>query len=561
MGYALMWIEGMAAMLALVAYTAACSARWLRRRRQLALPLMTALVILLVSALLTYAAAWEKFYFHNLVIHDWFYYTVTWTMLFLVGSGIIIRRGLQRMGDENMPAARFWPRRRLIFASAGTLVLFAITLSNMDLAIRLQWAEARAEASSVLLAMTPPSVPDKDNAAPLYEEAFAALTRSNRLPWRWKQRIETWSEKRGLQVYKWDFPDRSFSDFDWRDPEWQAFLASQSKGLTLLRQAAAKPACRFAQSDALTFFDGASRRYSPESNFAQASQLLALDACVRAAAGDVHAAVEDILALLGMARQFSDAAIEKEAWETLAEVLRLSAPKAEDLVLLSRIEGKSYLREFPKVEASFVLRLLLPLASDFSARWFWDITKEVPFLHRKGRPMPEGYEAPFWFEATLIPLWHVFLGPDELVVIRRALKGCQESLHNPQRQTFANWRELVQALREQRGDWLYVGALKTRLESNACWACDVTTLRRLSRLTIALRMYKAKHGKYADKLEDLTPDFLDRVPVDPWDGGPLHLERTVQGALLYTLRNGTEQPIPSPDLASQRRDVVFRFEQ
>ena len=558
MGYALMWIEGLAAMLFLVALTAACSARWSRRRRQLALPLATAFAILIVALLVTHAAGWAKFYFH--LPHNWFYYTLFWTVLFFVGSGIIVRRGLKRRDEEDTPPARFWPRVRLFSASLAALILFAITLSNLDLALQLQLAEARAEAGSVLSALTPPPVPEKDNAAPLYDEAFAMLSQRDPFPSSREQRIETWRKKHWQQAHKWDLPDSSFEEFDWRDPAWKMYLDSRAKALSMLRRAASKPACRFPQSDPLIFFDGASRRYSPDSDFAQASQLLALDACVRAARGETHAAVEDIVALLGMARHTSDAAIEKEAWETLAEVLRLSEPKADDLSRLSRIEGEPYLRDFRKVEASFVLRSLLLFSTGFSARWYWDMTKELSFLNRKGHPMPEGYEAPYWFESTVVPLWRVFLGPDELLVLRRSLKACQESLRRPETQIFADWHELSQSLRDQEGGWIYMGSMQTRLQSNARWVCDVATLRRLARLALALRMYDAKQGKYPEKLDDLTPDFLDHSPIDPWDSGPLHMKRTEGSVLLFTLRNGTEKPILSPDFSTQPRDIVFRMQ-
>jgi hypothetical protein len=109
-----------------------------------------------------------------------------------------------------LPPARNWPRARLALALAGAVVLFAITLSNMDLAVKLQLAEARAEASAVLLAMIPPPIADKDNAAPLYAEAFAALTPRERIPARWKERMDSWRQKewQGSLYHNWEFPDR-----------------------------------------------------------------------------------------------------------------------------------------------------------------------------------------------------------------------------------------------------------------------------------------------------------------------------------------------------------------
>jgi hypothetical protein len=561
MGYALIWIEGLAAMLLLVALSAACSARWSRRWRQLALPLLTASAVLLLAAAFTYGAALLRFRFHGLVPHDWFFYTLSWTIGFLAGVGVIWTRGLRRSGEERIPPARFWPRGRLALALSGTVILFAITLSNMDLARKVQLAEARAEASALLLAMNSPPIDDKDNAALVYEEAFAALTPIDRLPPRWKQIRETWKKKEWEQSLMsiWDIKGSPLELFDWRDTELKDFLHSQNRGLSLLCKAASNPACRFPSPDPLTFFDGAGRRYSSDSSFSQASQLLALDARVQAAAGESRSAVEDIAAILGIARHTSDLAVEKEAWETLAAVLYLSSPKPDELARLPRSEGESYLRLFPKIQASYALRILAMLAPEWPSYWFWDMTRELSFLQRRGQPMPAGYEAPFWFEATIVPLWRVFLAPDELLWIHRSLKDCRAFLASPEQQTFADWEELVSSLNAQQGGFLYVNAMKPRLESTALWACDVTTLRRMARLAITLRAYRAKHGDYPKGLEELKPAFLDRLPSDPWDGGRLHVKRTEKDIMLFTLRNDTDEPLLSPNTRAQRRDIIFHL--
>jgi hypothetical protein len=371
--------------------------------------------------------------------------------------------------------------------------------------------------------------------------------------------METWKKKEWQQNNHWDIPGHLLDDFDWRDKEWHEFLHSQDRALTLLRKASSKPACRFPQRDPLTFFDGAGRRYAPEPPFSQAAQLLALDARVQAMRGDTRVAVDDIAALIAIARHTSDLAVEKEGWETLGAVLHLSVPKTDELVRLSESEGEPYLRLFPKIQAAYALRILVMLSPKWSSYWFWDMTKEVPFLHRKGQPMPEGYEAPFWFETAVMPPFRIFLASGELRFIQRSLKECQESLHDPERQIFADWRELLHSLSHQEGGWFYVRWMKPRLEGTARWACDVTTLRRLVRLAIALTAYKAKHGKYANTLDELTPAFLDRLPTDPWDGGRLHMKRTEEGVILFTLRNGTDKPILAPDTAAQRRDIIFHL--
>jgi hypothetical protein len=561
MGYALIWIEDLVTCFLLIALSAACSARWSRRWCQLALPLLTASAVLLLAAALTYGTALLKFLFHGLVPHDWFFYSLSGTIVLLAGAWVTLTRGLRRSGEEAAPRARFWPRGRLVLALAGTAILSAITLTNMDLAMKVQLAEARAEAGALLLAINLPPIDDKDNAALIYEEAFAALTPIERLPPRWKQIMETWKKKEWQQSrsHIWDIKGSPLELFDWRDKELQRYLHSQDQALTLLRKAASKSDCRFPQRDPLDFFDGTRRRYAPESQMSQASQLLALDARIQAAAGDTHTAVEDIAAILGIARHTSDADVEKEGWETLCAVLYLSSPKPEELSRLPGSEGKPYLRLWPKAQASYALRTLSMQSPEWASYWFWDLTREVPFLHRRGQPMPPGYEAPWWFEATVVSLWRVFLMPDELLWIHQSLKDCREFLASPEQQPFADWQELVQSLREQQGGWMYLNYMKPRLESNAFWACDVTALRRFSRLAIALRAYRAKHGDYPKTLEELTPIFLERLPSDPWDGGRLHMKRTEKEVMLLTLRNGTNQPVISPNTRAQRRDIIFRL--
>ena len=41
-----------------------------------------------------------------------------------------------------------------------------------------------------------------------------------------------------------------------------------------------------------------------------------------------------------------------------------------------------------------------------------------------------------------------------------------------------------------------------------------------ARLLIACKLYYRKHGKYPKKLQQLVPEFIDAVPIDPFDGKP-----------------------------------------
>ena len=86
---------------------------------------------------------------------------------------IIIRRGLRR--SEDSPAAASWSRGRLSVALAVVAALHMMTYWNLDLAAREQLATLRADAGRLALSVAPARVPDADNAALIYEQAFDGI--------------------------------------------------------------------------------------------------------------------------------------------------------------------------------------------------------------------------------------------------------------------------------------------------------------------------------------------------------------------------------------------------
>jgi hypothetical protein len=52
---------------------------------------------------------------------------------------------------------------------------------------------------------------------------------------------------------------------------------------------------------------------------------------------------------------------------------------------------------------------------------------------------------------------------------------------------------------------------------------------------VAVERYRLAHGRWPESLTDLVPLFLERVPVDPYDGAPLRLGRFPEGVILYSV--------------------------
>ena len=56
----------------------------------------------------------------------------------------------------------------------------------------------------------------------------------------------------------------------------------------------------------------------------------------------------------------------------------------------------------------------------------------------------------------------------------------------------------------------------------------------LTRLAAALAVYRAEHGAYPQKLDELVPSVLDKLPVDLYHAKPFIYKRIDDGYLLYT---------------------------
>lgn len=70
----------------------------------------------------------------------------------------------------------------------------------------------------------------------------------------------------------------------------------------------------------------------------------------------------------------------------------------------------------------------------------------------------------------------------------------------------------------------------------ACeFATRATAQVRCARVALATERYRIDTGSFPAKLEDLVPKYLDRVPVDPFDGQPLRYRLTPEQTCVYSV--------------------------
>ncbi|MGE5293514.1 MAG: hypothetical protein ACM3VT_01665 [Solirubrobacterales bacterium] len=76
----------------------------------------------------------------------------------------------------------------------------------------------------------------------------------------------------------------------------------------------------------------------------------------------------------------------------------------------------------------------------------------------------------------------------------------------------------------------------------------------LARIALAVERYRLAKGKLPEQLTDLVPAYLDEVPIDPLDGQPLRYRRTEPGYVVYSIGEDAK------DNGGKERDQVAKGE-
>jgi hypothetical protein len=537
MGYALIWVESLAAGLLLVALVTAWAGRWPRHLGRGGIPVLVA--VLLVAA--AGAAAWGLGYLmaQGVVVPGTFAAVLAWAAALAVGLVIVLARGLGRSGEGDGPAARAWAPGRLALAFVAAVVLACITVSNMDLAMKVQLAAIRAESGAKILALVPPRVPDRDNAAPVYREAFEALTVPEQLPTPWKEKLAVWFDPAAA--------------FDYQDKDLADFLAGQERGLALLRQAAAMPGCWFERD----YFQSIDLLLPEIDKLRHGANLLALDARAKARRGDVRGALDSAAAVFGVARHANEpiliclitsAAMDRTAAVTLEDVLARATPKPDDLgrVTIPDVSYRDDLRRCIQTEeAALGLPVILSAvdpADAGAAKW----------LHHHVPPLA--------VRTLDSPLYRVFFLADDLAAYRRVMRSFLDLAGRPYHEARADWDALDKDILARRGGGILSGLLLPNVTKCAHLAARTDATHRLAQLALAAEAYRAKTGNLPESPDELTPDYVARIPTDPCAGRPLRLKRDGKDLLLYSVGPDGKDDGGAPwDEARKDGDLVFRL--
>ena len=99
----------------------------------------------------------------------------------------------------------------------------------------------------------------------------------------------------------------------------------------------------------------------------------------------------------------------------------------------------------------------------------------------------------------------------------------------------------------------------------------ITDLKNITKLrtvqaALAVQRYSLKNNKLPDSLKTLVPDYLDVVPLDPFDGKELKYKKLDKGFVIYSIGEdkigdgGKEQPKNKNQRDGSTYDITFIIE-
>jgi len=524
MGYALMWLESVAAALVLFAAAlAVCvqATRW----KKVSVVLLGLVVVIPVALALILIFTGGSMTFISLAYGK---PAMLWLAVFLGGCGFVIVRGLKKQDDVR--AASHWPVKILFLFFVVALALNFMTFMNIDARVKASLATIRIEAGAMALSVAPPKILDRDNAALLYDKAFLSVTHANDKMPTSKTKMSDWLKET-------------------TDPELREYLKLQKNSLALLKRAAAMPGCYFDRDYSQP---NLSMQLPELAHMRSGARLLGMSARSKAADNDIRGAIEDVAAVRGMARHMSAepllisglvaVAIASVANDTLEKILRSVQPSVQDLAALNAEGGISFPRALRRCmigEQAFGLAAFASISGEGDGRYMYQNIGLEPEL-----------------DVVLGPIWRVFLLPDDLRSYRRQLNDLRDAM--AYRNKYTDYKARAAQFEKNINNTGILTGMLAILSRTYVSFLRAEAQQFLAEAAVAACAYRAKTGAFPPNLESLVPDFLAEVPIDPFDDQPIRFINSGDGATLYSVSDNLKDDgglNRDPD----KGDIVFRI--
>ena len=426
-----------------------------------------------------------------------FGYTLSWTLVYLLGAAYILMRGMR--SDANEYAACMWPRGKLALSFVTFLILYCCVLLILDNSTRIKLAVIRSDAVSVALALQPPRVADHLNAAHIYEKAFEAMEKD----------LPDW----------WD--ELGEPSFDLSQNGVKESLQEKGGAIALLLRASTMPEYHVE----VNYLKGDIPKLFPYKN---AASLLSLDARFKAANGETDAGLKSAAAIRGMAdhlraipsilANMMSAAIQQMGTRTAENIL------SHGPLILAGVVGKPLDNTVHFQEAfNRALRMDEALMA-FTSTSYLTVSSVSQ-----------------WFPLGELLYRAVFLY-DEMTSARTIMLEAHTIAAKPYWKAFDDWKRWDDKAKAFRG-LITAIAIPSYGRGTRIKILEAEAGEGLTNLAFAASAYQADHGNYPESIEALAPQYIAAIPADPFSGKPLKLASVEGGLILYSV---------GPDLKDER---------
>ena len=263
------------------------------------------------------------------------------------------------------------------------------------------------------------------------------------------------------------------------------------------------------------------------------ARLLQKDAIARAEAGDVDGAVDSSRAILGVGRSIGDEpflisqlvrfALESLAVQSFQREIAQGRPSASALArmqaALADEEAKPLLLIALRGERAGSFDMLDKLSS--------------------GSVSPSALTGATGPGATMLPLQFGPFGRYNQGLALDMMNQAVAIAGRPLPEQADAWTKLEGEMRPAGGLMRYLGALAYLLlpsnESVAQAFQRTRAVLRSAEAMAACERYRIDHGRWPANLEALTPNYLAKVPEDPYDGQPLRFRRAEGVVFIYAV--------------------------
>ena len=499
MAFILLWIEVLIAVLLLAATLFACTGRvrrtWLRR-------ILSSFVLLAVAApvaglLIPAWTAWRHLGAPGRVVYGF----AALAAACFVGWLVIARLARNRTSAESVTGSATWSCWKLAVSFGVALGLSLITYWNLDLAARQRLAALRTKIAAMIEAAAPRPVADEDNAAPLYEEAYAFLGPSDF----WPEGCESLTDE----------------DDDVTSPAIVEFLRRNAPALEMARRAAAKRECNFDMSYSEPSY------YMTLPKVEQATtliKLLLLNAQSKLQNGDAAAAIGDLQAALNGADHVAREPlivcalranfIEWKVIELVEESLdRFSSDQVASLKIGGQPRWIERFENTLKMDQAIGLTTLFQFGSGNHDEDGYVFVQEETSL---GTDLPGGL-------INAASFYRVFLLGGDVLAYSEVMSEAQAVCRSIYRSMDWHGRsceslDYVNRLEKQIDDMAEGPAKKVVFRNlvkhlRRQWLSDVKRL--VAQTGLAAYRFRAEEGRFPENVRELCPKYIAVPPRDP----------------------------------------------